>query len=177
VLFFALFPEASIAARIAKRAREFCRERGLKGRPIAADRLHVSLHGLGGYQGAPGDVIRAAQEAAGSLATPPFDLSFDRIASFRGSAQGRPLVLLGGDGVAACVEFQRALGAAMRKAGLGRWVKFGGALHMTLLYGDRLATETEVEPIGWKARELVLVDSLQWRTRHLHLARWRLEGA
>lgn len=175
-LFFAIYPDPDAAARVAAVAARLAREHGLSGRPLAPERLHVTLHHLGDYAGLPSDVVTAASEAAAAAAKPSFDVAFDRAASFLGRPNNRPFVLRGGDGVAAVSAFQQALGAAMMTAGLGRRVEQRFTPHVTLLYDDLCIAEHAVETVRWTAREFVLVHSLLGRTRHIPLARWPLVG-
>ena len=176
-LFFAIFPDANASARIAQLAQQLRGEHELHGRPLAPERFHVTLHHLGDYAGVPRDVVAMADKAATAVTTmAPFEVAFDRVASFSSAPRNRPFVLRGGDGVAALMEFQQALGMAMKKAGLGRWAKPGYTPHVTLLYDDRSVAEQAVETISWTAREFVLVHSLLGQTRHVALARWPLRG-
>ena len=175
-LFFAIFPDVDAAARIARLAQHLRGEHGLKGRPLATERFHVTLHHLGDYVGLPQDIVAAAGEAAAAVTIPPFEVAFDRAVSFFGGPRSRPFVLRGGGGVAALKAFQQALGTAMKKAGLGRWAELHYTPHVTLLYDDCCVTEQAVETVGWTAHEFVLVHSLLGRTRHVPLARWPLRG-
>jgi 2'-5' RNA ligase len=175
-VFLALFPDVDVAMHMARTSRHLCVEHGLKGKPLATERFHVTLHHLGDYVGLPRDVVAAAGEAAATVAFPPFDIVFDRAVSFIGRSRSRPFVLRGGDGVATLITFQKALGLAITKAGLGRWVTPHYTPHVTLLYDDRRLPEQTVETIGWTAQEFVLVHSLLGRTRHVPLARWQLRG-
>ncbi len=175
-VFFAIFPDVAAAARIARLARHLRGEHGLRGAPLETERFHVSLHSLGEYSGLPQGVVAAAGEAATSVVAPPFDVKFDRVVSFRGRPGDRPLVLRGGDGLAALKAFQQALGAAMVKAWLGRRAKSYYTPHVTLLYGDRGVDEQAVETIGWTVHEFVLMHSLLGQTRYIPLARWPLRG-
>ncbi len=175
-VFFAIFPAAVAAAQTARLAQRLHDGRTLKGKPLSAERLHISLHNLGGYRELPHGVIAAASEAAACVAVPPFQVQFDRVLSFRGKPSARALVLCGGDGVAALINFQQALGVAMAKARLGRLVQSDFTPHVTLLYGDQSVDEQMVVPIGWTVREFVLVHSLRGRTRYIPLARWALRG-
>lgn len=176
-LFFALVPDPDTAARIARLAHRLRREHGLKGRVIATERFHVTLHHLGDHAGLPEDLIATARTAAASVAMPPFEVVFDRVGSFSRKLGNRPLVLRGDDGVVALKTFQQALGLAMTKAGLGRWAESQYTPHVTLLYDDRAVDEQIVETIVWTAREFILMHSLLGRTRHVPLARWPLENA
>ena len=176
-LFFAIFPDANASARIAELALQLRGEHELHGRPLARERFHVTLHHLGDYAGVRPDIVAMAGKAAAAVATmAPFEVAFDRAASFSSAPRNRPFVLRGGDGVTALMEFQQALGMAMKEAGLGRWAKPGYTPHVTLLYDDRCVTGQAVETIGWTAREFVLVHSLLGKTRHVALARWPLGG-
>jgi RNA 2',3'-cyclic 3'-phosphodiesterase len=173
-LFFAIFPDVDAAARIAQLARRLRSEHGLKGKPLATKRLHVTLHYLGDYVGLPQAIVAAASAAAATVALPSFEVALDRVASFSGRPRNRPFVLLGGDGVAALTAFQQALGTALEKAGLGSRAKSPYTPHVTLLYGNHSVAGQAVETVGWTVHEFVLVHSLLGRTRHVPLARWPL---
>lgn len=175
-VFFAIFPDVEAAARIAQIVQHLRDEHGLKGKPLATERFHVTLHHLGDYVGLPQDIVATAGEAGASMAFPPFGVGFDRAVSFFGKSRSRPFVLRGSDGVAALIAFQRALGAAMMQAGLGCSAAAQYTPHVTLLYDDRSIAEMGVETIGWTAHEFVLVHSLLGQTRHVPLARWQLRG-
>jgi RNA 2',3'-cyclic 3'-phosphodiesterase len=175
-LFFAIFPDADAAARIAQLALQLRGEHGRHGTPLKQERFHVTLHHLGDYAGLQQCIVAMASQAAAAVALPPFDLAFDRAASFCCTPRNRPFVLRGGDGVAAVTALQRALGMEMTKAGLGRWAKPAYTPHFTLLYDDRCVAEQAAPTIGWTAHEFVLVLSLIGQARHVPLARWPLRG-
>ena len=122
------------------------------------------------------DIVAKAGVAAAAVSMPPFDVAFDCAASFSSTPRNRPFVLRGGDGLAALMAFQQALGMAMKKTGLGCQVKSGYTPHVTLLYDDRCVARQAVETISWTVREFVLVHSQLGQSRHLPLARWPLRG-
>lgn len=101
----------------------------------------------------------------------PFEVSFDRSASFRGRAGNRPFVLIGDDGMDRLRRFRKTLGLAMAENGLKRLANRDFTPHITLLYAERNIEEHPIEPIGWTVNELVLIHSMQG---HAHLARWPL---
>ncbi|MGY4828874.1 RNA 2',3'-cyclic phosphodiesterase [Sphaerotilaceae bacterium SBD11-9] len=173
-LFFALLPDAAAAVRIAALARRLKAELGLKGRPLATDRFHVTLHFFGDHVGLPDGLVTALQQAAGRVVAPPFKLAFDRASSFAGRPRKRPFVLRGDEGLASLMAFQQSLGEAMKSVGLARLVDTRFTPHVTLLYDARLVPDIEIEPVEWVANEFVLVDSLLGQTRHVPLARWPL---
>jgi RNA 2',3'-cyclic 3'-phosphodiesterase len=147
------------------------RAHGFSGKLIAPDRLHVSLFFLGGLQQ---DMECAAREASGEIRMPPFQVSFDRTASFRGRQGSRPFVLVGGDGVGQFKSFRQGLGAGLAREGLRRLAGANFEPHVTLLYDARGVDEYPLaEPISWTINEIVLVQS---RSGHTHLTKWRLRA-
>jgi 2'-5' RNA ligase len=173
-LFFALLPAAEDALQIVQLRERLLLERGLAGRRIATERLHVSLHIVGAWHGLSRAAVRAAKDVGASFSKPPFELVFDRAMSFAGE---RAFVLRA-EADAPFISFHYALGVEMKKAGIGRSVTSRFTPHLTLLYGDRLVTERSIEPTRWTVRDFVLVQSLRGRgrSRHIHLARWPLQG-
>jgi RNA 2',3'-cyclic 3'-phosphodiesterase len=174
VLFFALLLEAESASRIVKLRQRLCEEFGLCGRRIAADLLHISLHGIGAYDGLPRAVVQRAKEAGAAVLAKPFDIVLDRAMSFGPKRELRPFVLRTGD-EAALVTFHRLLAGAMKNAGFRR-IASRFTPHMTLLYGDRAVVERSIDAIQWTVRDFVLIQSLRGRGKHIHLARWSLRG-
>jgi 2'-5' RNA ligase len=174
-LFFAVCPDTPAAERITAAAQKLRGDCDLTARPFAPKRLHVSLHHLGDYAGVPNDIVAKAYEAAFSLSESAFEVRFDRAGSFMGGRRKLPLVLRGGNAIIPLIAFQHALGEAMTRAGLGRWVSSRYTPHVTLLYDNRYVEARDVEPIEWTVREFVLIHSVLGKTRHIHLARWPLK--
>jgi hypothetical protein len=75
-LFFALLVKAENASQIVRLRERLCDESGLRGQRIAADLLHITLHGIGPYDGLPGAVVERAKQAGAairqSLSTSPW---------------------------------------------------------------------------------------------------------
>jgi 2'-5' RNA ligase len=177
-LFFALLPDAPAAAAIASTAKRLKAEHGLKGRVLANSRLHVTLHFFGDHVGLPQALVDALSAAASQLHHAPFDVSFDHAMSFAGRPRRRPFVLRGSDeGLAALMDFRRALSEALARHGLDHLVEARFTPHVTLLYDPQLRPRQPIEPIVWRVREFVLVDSLIGQSRHVPLARWPLQDA
>ena len=170
-LFFAIVPGTLARASIGAVTQDLRNKHALTGKPLA-ERLHVSLHGIGEYPSFPDEIAARAIEAAASVAMAPFEVTFDRAMSFAGKAGQLPLVLVGEatDGVAA---LQQALGGVLAKAGLAAR---RSTPHLTLLYDVRRVEEQPVAPIGWTVREFVLVHSLLGRGLYKSLGRWPLRG-
>ena len=167
-LFLAAVPDAGTAERIHQLAGALKRAHHLDGKLIAPGRLHISLFALSGL---PEGQLCAAWEAAMDVRTEPFEVSFDRTASFRGRSDNRPFVLIGEKGLRRLQSFRQMLGAAMTRRGLRRLANTNFTPHVTLLYDARSVDEYPIEPIGWTVTEFVLVRSLNG---HEHLVRWPL---
>jgi tRNA(adenine34) deaminase len=148
----------------------------LKGRPLARERFHITLHHLGDYAGIRQDVVAAAVQAASKVEVPAFDVSLDRVGSFRTRAPRKPCVLRGSSGVADLVTLHEALGAAMRGTILGSWVHSSFTPHVTLLYDEQMVEERAVAPVRWPVREFLLIHSLLGQTKYIVLGRWILNA-
>jgi RNA 2',3'-cyclic 3'-phosphodiesterase len=173
-LFFAILPDDVTAAWIERCASRWRGLIGWVGRPIPAQRLHISLYGLGEHEALPPPLVEQACRAAAAVTAEPFDVEFDRCAGF-GSGS---VVLCGRCSMPALLEFRSRLGIAMAaEPTLARFVtRRPYAPHVTMLYrrDARHFPERTIETIGWTVREFVLVHSLVGRGRHVRLGRWRL---
>jgi 2'-5' RNA ligase len=172
-LFFAIFPDPATAAGVARQAEALRAAHQLSGRPLAPERFHITLHHLGDHAGVRRDIVAMASEAAQAITTPPFEVVFDRAASFHNGGNN-PFVLQGGEGLDALKAFQRDLGLAMARAGLGKLVDKSFTPHVTMLYDRRLVAEQAIEPVRWTVGGFTLIHSLLGRTEHIPLARWTL---
>ena len=173
-LFLATFPDRDTAGRLAAFAAAQCARHGLRGQPLATDRFHVTLFHLDDSVGLRPDIVEAASAAAARVATAPFDVVFDQVASFDTHREKSPFVLTAEHGNAPLHAFQAELGARLREAGLGRCVASGFRPHLTLAYDRLVIAPEKVAPISWRVEAFVLVHSLLGQTRHIPLARWPL---
>jgi len=171
-LFFAVLPSEPVRPAIAGLSRTLRCAHHLPGRPIADDRLHVTLAPLcDPHQSLRDTILRATMLGAG-ICYPRFPLSFQWSEGFRHRDARYPLVLRGADGVQPLLGFQLEIQAQMRRAGFG--MAPGFTPHMTLLWTDRCVEANPIAPIGWMVRDFALVLSLPRQSRHIHLARWQL---
>jgi RNA 2',3'-cyclic 3'-phosphodiesterase len=174
-LFFGLLSPAGAAEAIIGAAGRLRHLHGLNGRLIGRERLHVSLHGLGRYDGLPGLIVERAHEAGAMVSTPPFSLLFDRVMSFGLGLAKRPVVLRPEEDTRLFM-LRTVLGEAMKRVGIGQHLAPHFTPHMTLLYDRRTLPEQPIQPIRMEVRDFVLVHSLVGQGRYIELARWPLRG-
>jgi len=174
-LFFALMPEAAAANNAHRIAKRHSADRRMRGRPLAVDRLHITLLSAGGFRGkVPGDFMRVTKAVGDAVRLPPFEVTLDSAVSFARASGKRPYVLLGGDGVAGIMPLHQSLVGGMWRAGLDIGMRPIFNPHMTLAYDAAHHTELPVEPVTWVAREFALIESLVGLTRHIVRGRWPL---
>jgi RNA 2',3'-cyclic 3'-phosphodiesterase len=168
-----LFPDAKTALHIHGLAHSVSAELGLRGKPLEADRLHVTLYYLGEFTAPRPDVVALAARAAASIATPLFDVKFNRLMSFE-RRRRLPLVLSSDAELVELESVHRALGAALFNGGFAPPADRQYTPHVTLLYADQGIAERSVEAVGWTAREFDLVRSVPGRPAYESLGRWKL---
>jgi 2'-5' RNA ligase len=168
-LFLAVVPDPSAAERIHRLAGALKRAHRFSGKLMAPESLHISLFFLGECED---QLVRLACDAASNVRAQPFDVWFDRSATFRGRPGNRPFVLIGDSGLEGVRSLRRSLGAALAKKGMRRLARREFTPHVTLLYAEREVEENPIEAIRWTVSDFVLVHSLRG---HRHLARWPLQ--
>lgn len=175
-IFFAVVPPEGVRGLICRFRDNLCHVHGLKGRPVPRECLHISLHPFGFHDHLPAHEVEMAANAgiAAARQTASFDVSLNRVLSWRGNPGRRPLVLLGDEGVFGLDRLRGTLHEALADASLTKRSFEESEPHLTLLRGDNDFPDTIVLEIRWTVRELVLIDSRVGEGRHDILARWPL---
>lgn len=172
-LYFGLKPDPDIAVEIIERAHWAAYQYGLSGTLPEPERLHVTLMGIGSYDGLPADAVARAVAAVPPVTVAPFEITFDRLATFRRDAR-HPIVLLCRDVPAELTALHEMLDAALAQAGIGRRRKTFKP-HITLLWDHAQVPDIRLdEPASWVVRDFLLVHSFHGAGRHDHLGRWPL---
>jgi 2'-5' RNA ligase len=164
-VFFALWPDDATRAAISRATREAVRLGG--GRPIAKDRLHLTVAFLG-------EVTTAGLEAARQV--PPisvgaFELSLDALGVW---PESKILWLAPSNPPAALGELEARLWDALADRGFHGEERTYRP-HVTLARRSR-PIEAAVEPVRWSVTELALVESFP-EGRNVHyevLHQWPL---
>lgn len=161
-LFFALWPPADVAARIAAVGAGLATQ----GSPVPCDKLHLTLAFHGNCDPAARDALIAR---AGRLSAAPIDMIFDRLDGFT-----KPRLIWLGLSDPPSSLFQLAdflRGPALDQR---RFVP-----HITLRRNAAPITACPIAPIAWRACEFVLVESGAHGAPGAYrmLGRWPLAGA
>jgi 2'-5' RNA ligase len=173
-IFFACLPDEETAMRIHALAQALKSEKGLTGNLILPKHLHVTLFHLGDWAALPQEIVALAKEAAAQVEAPAFEVTFQRTESFRNRTGIHPFVLTGDKDAPSWRPLHTALGAALKKAGLGGATHGVFLPHVTLAYDGLRLKPSPVAPIAWRVRDFVLVHSQLGKTAHIDLGRWNL---
>jgi 2'-5' RNA ligase len=176
-IFFACFPDAETASRIHALAEQFRRDKSLEGTLILPEHLHVTLFHLGDWHSLPEQIVDIAKTAAAQVEIPPFEATFNRAGNFHTRTGHYPFVLTGYRLARQWQPLETALGAALKRAGLGAATQSEFKPHVTLLRDELRVTPFAIAPISWTVVDFVLVHSLLGKTTHVHLGRWPLRAA
>jgi len=174
-LFLAVFPDEHTAHNIYELGTKLRHKHGLSGRVRPLAHLHISLPCLKNLPDELSQVIQLADHACKTAAhaTASFEVTFDRVSSFRGEELKRPLVLFGSaDDNVELRAFHRLLAAnfSARRSASPQFTP-----HLTLLYGREIIEEP-IDPVSWKVNKIVLVQSHVGATKYDRLAQWKLCG-
>ena len=163
-IFLALWPPADVARALAAVGERLAGACG--GRPVRADRVHLTLAFLGDV--AP-ERIDAVREAARGAWRGSIGLSIDREGSFRGAkvAWAAP-----GRTPGALAELQASLEEALRARHF-QLERRAFAPHVTLVRRIRRPVATTgMEPIAWEADHFRLVETRPAGGGYGELVRW-----
>lgn len=169
-LFFAVLPDAAALPAMAGVVDGLKSANAIRGRWTAPAKYHLTVQFLGDHR-APDALIEQAVAAAGGIEFAAFLLAFDRIATFRGRYQLPCVLRCTRECEEVVVALSARLGSALARLGIEREER-RFIPHLTVAYADRMLQDMSIEPIEWRAREFVLVDSHVGRDRHEVIGRW-----
>lgn len=174
-IFFALRPDNATTTSLQETQNRLKSDGIIRTRPLAASRLHLTLHFLNDFPYFPGELIARVSHKVERFRHPPFTFALDRLISFRGRRP--PYVLLCSEQTVRSVcDFRQALGEAVYpEPGTSSEPRF--TPHVTLAYGEQLLPgPVPIEPIQWCVDEFVLIDSLVGKSVHRILHSWPLRA-
>lgn len=167
-LFFALWPDDALRDAMCAAADGVPDFAGA-GRRTDAEKLHLTLHFLGGWPEFTDDAINACRAAAEAVEASAFHLVIDHAGGFARARVGW-LAPSGNSGLDALWS---ALGHALREQGVDCPVAETFSPHVTVLRGlSSRVDEVPVEPLSWPVDSFVLVHS--HGGRYEVIGRWAL---
>lgn len=139
-------------------------------RRIEDDRLHVTLLGLGRFAALPDAVIRSWIAAIDAALPAPFRIVMDQLI-----LRPERALVKGSEPLLGAVRCQMQLRDAIAQSSARPVAPPLPVPHVTLAYKCSATPGTvPVLPVSWRATNIVLIQSLVGRHRHVHLARWAL---
>lgn len=166
--FLALKPPRAVAREIGVWRDSFL----FGGRGVEDERLHVTMFMLGDFEREPAALLARVEEVLTAATLPAPRIVLDLLTGGAGSALLAPSEKLRG---LAHLQSELAAALANREVAPPPWWRFSP--HVTLLYDHDYAGHCPIDPISWTADELVLVESLIGRSRHVVRAAWPLAEA
>lgn len=167
-IFFAIRPPPDLAQEIHRFAEAERGERGLHGKTVAPERLHMTAVPVGAYSP---EIVHDMLRAADKVSAPAFDMTLDHAGSYERAQGGSPYVLTPTASPGFAI-MQTAIHSALR-GGMAHRGKLYSP-HMTVLYDREARPERAIAPFRWRVREFVLIQSLVGQTVHRELGRWPL---
>ncbi len=173
-LFFALWPDDDVRARLAGTADTLRQAHATRGRWIKPHRYHLTVQYLGAWAEPPPAVLEHASRAAQRVAAPAFELALDVAGSF--ANRSIPWWLGCTRAPAALARLAHALDASLREVAAADAKPL--VPHVTIVRdAERELPPTPIAPVRWPVREFVLIDSrLGARSEYALLGRWPLRG-
>lgn len=167
-----------MAARLVGIGEQLRGQLGLRGRIVAAERLHVTLRLAdrefeGPLPSARVAMLRAALDDTQWPTHVP--VRFDRVASF-GHGRSRPLVLTTHDALPELHALERQIAQRLGAAGFTAADDYGFRPHLTLIRSTSAVEMQAIEPVEWVAEGFDLVHSHIGLGRYDRLASWSLPG-
>jgi 2'-5' RNA ligase len=170
LFFFAIRPVTTAIAHISGLNGRLRRDGLMLGRPVDADRLHLTLYPLGAFADqVPPDLVQTASMAAGTIGKDSFEVTFNRI-----GGRGR-LLLRSSDRLTALRELQQSLSNVLARVGLSRGAERAFSPHITLSYDFCDVSERELDPVSWPVTQFVLIESLLGKHKHIERGVWDIQ--
>ena len=160
VLYFAILPPPEAAAEAQARLEALRMPLRLTGKPVASQRLHVSLNFVGDFKRPPGPIVEKAIEAMEPVAARRFRVAFNRLGTWPAGDSTHPVVLWGDEGVIGVNALYSAIHKGMRRLDMAPRREPTIEPHMTMQYDRADAPETFIEPVSWTVEEFVLVHAV-----------------
>lgn len=175
--FFALLPDASARIEIARTAERFRKSHRLIGTLVDPEDLHLTLCDMGKPEWLEQSLESLLIAAAEQVRVTSFPLALDSAMRLSAAHDNQYPFVLGTDNPsgAKALGLRRAIAEAQLQLGLRVAGVSSYLPHVTLLRGSSIdAVQESMAPIGWMAREFVLIRSFFGQSRHEVIGRWPL---
>lgn len=176
VVYLALQPTPAAAADALRRLDALPHRRRMSAKPIAPNRLHVPLAGIGDFKRPPTPVFEKVMDAIADVPIAPFVVEFSRVASWGRRAETPSVVLWGDEGDIGLNALHSELHKALWRADMAPRREPEFTPHMTLIHDSAEVPATPVDPVRWTVAEVVLIHAILGEGRHEVVGRLPLSG-
>ena len=175
--FFALLPDEQAREEMTRAGERFRKSHRLIGTPVDPRDLHLTLCDMGKPEWLEHSLESVLMAAAGQVQASAFSVALDSAMRLSAARDNQYPFVLGADNssAAAALALRRAIAEAQQQLGLRVAGVSSYLPHVTLLRGSSIdAVQESMTPIGWVAREFVLIRSFFGQSRHEVIGRWPL---
>lgn len=174
-LFFAVMVPSEHSAEFTGRFQNFQKIYPFRGKPIGADRLHLSVYAAYRGDDLPNEVVQVAIQTGDAIRFAPFSLSFDTALTYRNRRSKMPFVLAAKENTEAVNGLRLQIGSAYsRKRGGASYRHRPISPHVTLIWDNIIVPTQQIEPVSMIVQEFALVDSHIGKSRYEIVRRWPL---
>ena len=175
--FFALLPDEQARQEMTRAGERFRKSHRLIGTSVEPHDLHLTLCDMGKPEWLAHTLESVLMTAAGQVKATAFAVALDSAMRLSAARDNQFPFVLGADNpsAAAALALRRAIAEAQQQLGLRVAGVSSYLPHVTLLRGSNIdAVQESMTPIGWPAREFVLIRSFFGQSRHEVIGRWPL---
>lgn len=174
-LFFAVMVPSTDSAEFAGCFQGFQKDYPFRGKPIEADRLHLSVYSVFTGEDLSCGKVKAAIRAGDSIRFAPFAVTFDEALTYRNRRAAMPFVLTAQVGSEAVNGLRFQIGNAYSIMRGGTSYKHRPiSPHVTLVWDSIVVPKQPIKPVSMIVQELALVHSHIGESRYDIVRRWPL---
>lgn len=174
-LFFAVMVPRENSADFTSCFQGFQKIYPFRGKPIGADRLHLSVYAAYRGDDLPCDVVQVAIRTGDAIKFAPFSLTFDTALTYRNRGPTMPFVLASQESSEAVNGLRFQIGNAYSSKRESVFYKHQPiSPHVTLIWDSIVVPKQPIEPVDMIVQEFALVHNHIGKSGYEIVKRWPL---
>lgn len=176
-LFFAIMVPAEARPVISACLDSFRSRYPLRAKPMAPERLHISLKAMHIGDHLPDKIVEMASRMGDAIRFEQFQIRLDRALSYKNRKPKKPFVLASSNGTRCINELGEHIALAqVMLSGARRNTYRPISPHVTLVWDTFMVPEHPITPISITVQQVTLVHSHIGQSRYEFLGDWPLVG-